>query len=190
MLNSTEGCSDDRRAFLSGAVARVANAISPTPEEGAEEGADDGADEMSDSGVRAGDTIAILLQPRAVGVAQYQSAVRLINEQRFAEAIEGLHESHGIIGPHPDILNYLGFSHRKLMRFEEAEKYYRQALAINPDHIGANEYLGEMYLELGQLDKAKAQLAVLDRLCAFGCAEREDLARLIAIKQSVRRAEK
>jgi tetratricopeptide (TPR) repeat protein len=64
-----------------------------------------------------------------------------------------------------------------------AEDYYAQALKIDPDHKGANEYLGELYLEIGAIDKAKRQLARLDAICAFGCVEREDLARLIARRE-------
>ncbi|MEQ8750527.1 MAG: tetratricopeptide repeat protein, partial [Amphiplicatus sp.] len=77
---------------------------------------------------------------------------------------------------------------RKLGRIEQAQDYYAQALAIDPDHLGANEYLGELYLEINEIEKARRQLAKLDALCAFGCAEREDLARLIEIKESLRRA--
>jgi len=46
-------------------------------------------------------------------------------------------------------------------------------------HRGANEYLGELFLELGRIDRAKERLAVLDRACPFGCAEYEDLRRRI-----------
>ena len=45
-----------------------------------------------------------------------------------------------------DTLNYLGFTTRKLGDFESGEKYYLQGLAINPSHVGINEYLGELYL--------------------------------------------
>ena len=54
------------------------------------------------------------------------------------------------------------------------------ALDFNPDHKGALEYQGEMYVELGQLDKAKANLAKLVKLCPDGCEEREDLEKAIA----------
>jgi tetratricopeptide (TPR) repeat protein len=131
-----------------------------------------------------------LLSGAGNGAALYRDAVRAINEGRYEAAIPALQGAQGAIGPHPDILNYLGFSHRKLARFAEARDYYGQALALDPDHLGANEYLGELYLELGDIESARRQLATLDRVCAFGCAEREDLARLIAIAESVRSAAK
>ncbi len=122
------------------------------------------------------------------GEVKYTDAVRLINQDRFADAIDDLYQAQAIVGPHPDILNYLGYSHRKLGQFEKAQGYYAAALDLDPTHLGATEYLGELYLEIGDTRKAKKQLAKLDQLCAFGCAEREDLARLIDVKESIRSA--
>lgn len=129
-------------------------------------------------------------QPIKVGEQRYLTAVSLINEERYGEAINTLYETQRIIGPHPDILNYLGFSHRKLGALDRARDYYAQALALDPDHLGANEYLGELYLEIGDIRAAKAQLATLDGLCTFGCSEREDLARLIDIREAERTAQR
>lgn len=53
--------------------------------------------------------------------------------------------------------------------------HYEEALRINPKHRGAHEYLGEAYLEAGDLAKAKEQLAALNKLCFFGCEEYKDL---------------
>lgn len=78
-----------------------------------------------------------------------------------------------------DVLNLLGFSHRKLGHFEQALEYYQAALRIEPNHRGANEYLGELYLETGQLGKAEERLAVLDKECFFPCSEYRDLKRAI-----------
>ncbi len=130
----------------------------------------------------------LTLAPRAVGVQRYGDAVKLINQQHFTEAVDELYRAQAIIGPHPDILNYLGFAHRKMGKFNQAQDYYAAALELDPDHLGATEYLGELYLELGEIRKARRQLAKLDKLCAFGCAQYEDLARLIEVKTSIRRA--
>ena len=45
-----------------------------------------------------------------------------------------------------DTLNYLGFTTRKLGDFENGEKYYLLGLEIDPNHVGINEYLGELYV--------------------------------------------
>ena len=60
-----------------------------------------------------------------------------------------------------DTLNYLGFTTRKLGDYENGEKYYLQGLAIKPDHIGINEYLGELYVQTNRIDKANERLEVL-----------------------------
>lgn len=60
-------------------------------------------------------------------------------------------------------------------------KHYNEALRLDPKHRGAHEYLGEAYLMVGNLDKAKAQLRTLDDLCIFfSCAEFTKLKKAIA----------
>ena len=61
-----------------------------------------------------------------------------------------------------DTLNYLGFTTRKLGDYENGEKYYLQGLAINPNHKGINEYLGELYVATSRTDLAKERLKVLE----------------------------
>ena len=78
----------------------------------------------------------------------------------------------------PDILNYLGFTSRKMGKYDEAEKYYLRGLDIKPDHHGINEYLGELYVKTQRIDLAKERLEVL-RNCE--CVEYEELAELIKI---------
>lgn len=81
----------------------------------------------------------------------------------------------------PRILNYLGYSHRKLGRMEEAFAYYRAAVAEKPDYTLVREYLGEAHLQIGDLDGAKAQLAAIKQYCGQGpCLEYKDLAEEIA----------
>lgn len=118
------------------------------------------------------------------GDQSYLDAIALINEQRYEAAIAALTESALAFGPHPDILTYLGFAHRKLGRFDRAEGFYRRALAVAPDHLGATEYYGELMVERGDLASARRMLATLDRLCKFGCAEAEELRRWIAAATS------
>jgi predicted Zn-dependent protease len=74
----------------------------------------------------------------------------------------------------PDILNLIGFSLRKTGHPDQALDYYSRALAQKPDHLGANEYLGELYLELKQPVKAEERLAVLQQACG-DCEEYREL---------------
>jgi len=69
----------------------------------------------------------------------YYQAVGLINDGNYETALRLLDEAALAFGPHPDILTYQGFANRKLARFETAETYYNDALAIAPDHLGALE---------------------------------------------------
>jgi UPF0271 protein len=75
-----------------------------------------------------------------------------------------------------DTLNYLGFTTRKLGDFENGEKYYLQGLAIKPDHIGINEYLGELYVVTNRMDLAKERLKVLE---TCNCEEYKELKEII-----------
>lgn len=54
---------------------------------------------------------------------------------------------------------------------------YAEALRIDPKHLGAHEYLGEAYLQINDVTRAKEQLAALSKLCTFGCEEYSDLKR-------------
>lgn len=74
-----------------------------------------------------------------------------------------------------DVYNLLGYSHRKLEQYERAERYYQRALSIDPEHRGANEYLGELYLQTDRPELARERLQVLDDACFFGCEEYDEL---------------
>ena len=75
-----------------------------------------------------------------------------------------------------DTLNYLGFTTRKLGDYENGEKYYLQGLAINPNHNGINEYLGELYVATNRIELAKERLKVLENC---NCKEFNELKAVI-----------
>jgi cytochrome c-type biogenesis protein CcmH/NrfG len=81
-----------------------------------------------------------------------------------------------------DVYNLLGFTLRKTGDFRTSLTYYTKALELQPDHKAAREYLGELYVETGDMDKAREQLAILAKLCPGGCEEREDLQKAISDK--------
>ena len=104
---------------------------------------------------------------------------QLIQEEKFQQAITELDEALVEEPENADFLNLLAYSNRKLGNFDTALDYYLRALEIDPDHRGANEYLGELYLQLGQLEKAEERLSVLDKECFFGCDEYDKLEQAI-----------
>ena len=75
-----------------------------------------------------------------------------------------------------DTLNYLGFTTRKLGDYENGEKYYLQGLAIDPNHKGINEYLGELYVATNRIKLAKERLNILK---ACNCEEYNELKEVI-----------
>src|ERR1700737_2682544 len=76
---------------------------------------------------------------------------------------------------HADVYNLLGFTLRKTGDFKTSLTYYTKAIEMQPEHKAAREYLGELYVETGNIEKAKEQLAILAKLCPGGCEERKDL---------------
>jgi tetratricopeptide (TPR) repeat protein len=81
---------------------------------------------------------------------------------------------------HADVYNLLGFSLRKTGDAKQAYTFYRKALEFDPEHKGALEYLGELYVETGQIDKARENVVLLKKLCPTGCEELADLEQAIA----------
>jgi Flp pilus assembly protein TadD len=153
-------------ATLKAAVASVEQALAPPP---------------------AGTPAAVLTLPPLPafkpidGDKHYLAAVGLINQGRYQEALAVLGQARLELGPHPDVLTYQGYSWRKLGQLDKAEGYYRQALAIDPDHRGASEYYGELKVERGDFKGARTLLAKLEKQCVYGCAEVDTLRRWIAV---------
>ena len=103
-----------------------------------------------------------------------------IDDEEYWEAIALLEQARAQEPDNADVLNWLGYSHRKLGDHVTALDFYTAALAQEPNHLGANEYLGELYLEMKDLPKAEERLAVLAVACDSDCEEYEDLAEEIA----------
>ena len=78
--------------------------------------------------------------------------------------------------------NLMGYSLRKAdaANIPEAEKFYNEALRLEPKHRGALEYSGELYLMTGNLDMAEQRLAALDKACFLPCEEHTDLKKAVA----------
>ena len=99
----------------------------------------------------------------------------------YGSAFKKLKEAHAKDKKNPDILNYMGFTSRKTGNFDQAEEYYLKGLSINPKHNGINEYLGELYVQTNQIDKANERLEVLK---SCNCKEYSELELIIKTKGS------
>ncbi len=106
---------------------------------------------------------------------EYSLAKQALADGDYDVAIGKLARLHEKDPNDADVLNLLGYGYRKIDNLDQSRGYYLQALGVDPKHRGANEYLGELYLETGQLDKAEERLAVLDKDCWFGCGEYTEL---------------
>lgn len=114
------------------------------------------------------------------GDPTWTEAKNAIASKDYAAALPLLQQVVAKDPSNADAFNYLGYINGRNGKPDEAIAYYMKALALKPDHRGANEYLGELYLKLGKLDKAKERLAVLDTACFFGCAEYDMLKQAVA----------
>ena len=108
-------------------------------------------------------------------VSQYQIGEKMINkakkfekknktdkaQKHYKKAIGYLLKHNKEFPADPNTLNYLGFVHRKIGDYENAEIYYSMGLELDPKHVGINEYMGELFVVTNRLDKAKERLAVL-----------------------------
>ena len=94
----------------------------------------------------------------------------------YSQAFKKLEKAYSSEKKNPDILNYMGYTSRKIGNFEQAEKFYLTGLRIKPDHNGINEYLGELYVQTNRLDKANERLDVLKNC---NCEEYKELELII-----------
>lgn len=80
-----------------------------------------------------------------------------------------------------DAHSMLGYSYRKAGTFDKSMEHYQTALKLDANHRSAHEYLGELYLDLNQLNNAEKQLAALKKACPFfgSCEEYDDLKKAI-----------
>ena len=121
-------------------------------------------------------------KPAAVD-PQYSQAVDAIQGDHFPQAIQLL-ESYVASSPEhardADAQNWLGYAYRKSGNLDAAFLHYDKALAIDPRHRGAHEYMGEAYLMTGNIAQAEEHLKALDKLCFTPCEEYTRLKRAIA----------
>ena len=104
----------------------------------------------------------------AIEAKQWQTAIRALSSAALRDTRNA------------DIQNFLGYAYRNLKQFDLAFTHYKRAIELNPRHRGAHEYIGEAYLMVGDLPKAKEHLAALEKICLLPCEELDDLKAKIA----------
>jgi len=140
------------------------------------------ADDIGDSGGSAGGASS---SNRSASGSYHNSGSELaharksIERKRYKAAIQSLNLVVQRDHRNADALNLLGYSHRKLGNLKRSGKYYKRALKINPEHKGALEYQGELFVMLNELDLAKENQRKLKELCPNGCEQLDDLSEAI-----------
>lgn len=120
-------------------------------------------------------------QPAKVEDAEYTAAVKAIRAEDYPSAIRLFQRVVARDSQNADAYNWLAYATRKNGDAAAAIPIYEKALAIDPKHRGAHEYIGEAYLMLGDLPKAKQHLKTLDGLCFFSCEEYRDLKKAVEL---------
>ena len=105
----------------------------------------------------------------------YAAGKKAIESKQWPAAIRSLESAALRDTRNPDIQNYLGYAYRNSGQMDLAFKHYERALQLNPRHRGAHEYVGEAYLMVNNLAKAKEHLAALQKICLIPCEELDDL---------------
>jgi predicted Zn-dependent protease len=104
----------------------------------------------------------------------YEEAKAMVDADNFVAALPALLAITAEDAGNADAWNLLGYTQRNLGNMEDSATAYLAALSINPDHLGALEYQGELFLKTGKPDLAKANLDRLKSLCGT-CEEAVDL---------------
>ena len=106
----------------------------------------------------------------------------LLNANNFKQALAELKIIDSEFKNNADVNNLLGYSSRKLKQYKPAATYYEKALKLNPNHLGALEYQGELFVLTNKVPAAKKNLAKLEKLCGLKCGEYLDLKKAIGKK--------
>jgi len=114
----------------------------------------------------------------------YNKAEKYIEENKYKKSLKvlkALTKREDLSGFRADIYNLLGFSYRKLTNpdLDKSFAAYMMAIEIDPKHIGAHEYLGELYLMMNNKEKALEMLVKLESLSGISSEEYLDLQKVI-----------
>ena len=120
----------------------------------------------------------------SMGEDPYRTAIRLIHHEKYAEAIPYIDQAAVDKPQNANVLSYAGYAHAKIGEYGTSLDYLQKALAQDPDHKAARQYLGEDYLAMHNLTAANTQLTELARICPSGCDEKDALTKEIADYQS------
>ena len=103
----------------------------------------------------------------------------LVYSKKFKRALNQLRVLENKYSDSADVHNYLGFVYRKMNELSKSGIHYNKALRIEPMHIGALEYQGELFVMTKQIKKAQKNLNLLKQICGVNCEEYKKLKKVI-----------
>ncbi len=112
-------------------------------------------------------------------VSELAAVNTLLKSNNFNKALSDLVELDREFPNNAEVNNLLGFAARNLGQYPQSAIYYQKALRIDPNHLGALEYQGDLFVKTKKIKAAKRNLAKLKRLCGTACPEYQDLNKAI-----------
>ena len=109
----------------------------------------------------------------------YAAGKVAMEQKNWPEAIKRFQQAALRDPDSADLYNYLGYSYRNLKQLDLSLKHYYRALALNPRHRGAHEYIGEAFLMMGEAENAERHLAALRDICLLPCDELDILEKAV-----------
>lgn len=107
--------------------------------------------------------------------ADYAAGLAALKDDKPAAALPRFVQALKRFPQAANLHSELGFTYRKLRQMEKSFEHYKRALAIDPRHRGAHEYIGEAYLMIGDMASAEKHLAALRSICLLPCEELREL---------------
>ena len=132
-----------------------------------------------DTGTPVAPTPAAPTPTPAVVVDELALSRTLIAAKNYRQALVELKRVDRVVMNNADVNNLLGYASRKLAQYSQAGVYYVKALKIDPKHLGALEYQGELFVIQKKMTLAQQNLAKLKKLCGTSCEEYLDLKKAI-----------
>jgi len=114
----------------------------------------------------------------------FEKGITEIEAKNYKKAVKYLKKAAKKDKNNADIYNLLGYSYRKMGKYDDSLKYYTKALELEPTHLDANEYIGELYLETDRPAKADEHLQILADTCNSSCEQYEQLKNAIELYSS------
>lgn len=123
------------------------------------------------------------IAPAATVQSELARIIPMVDSYKYAQARTELLLVDKDFPNNANVNNLLGYTSRKLKMYSSSATYYSKALKIDPNHLGALEYQGELFVVTNKISMARKNLKKLEKLCGVNCVEYKDLKAAIGKKK-------